>query len=108
MCDCKSYNLGVGERPATVLDPNPHFVWDNDVDPVSVDACIAAEIEALWEAGIWTRGCCCGHGDRNPNVVIAKTEDPETAIRVLEEVDPSRSWDVLQWQLVNTSKTTTQ
>ncbi len=31
-------------------------------EKVSVDVCIADEIEQLWRKGIKTTGCCCGHG----------------------------------------------
>jgi hypothetical protein len=27
-----------------------------------IDACIAPLVKALQSAGIYTRGCCCGHG----------------------------------------------
>lgn len=30
---------------------------------VCVDPCILEEIILLWEAGIITHGCCCGHND---------------------------------------------
>jgi len=34
---------------------------------ISVDPCLASEIIELWEKGIVTTGCCCGHnlGGRN-------------------------------------------
>lgn len=34
------------------------FRWDNK----PVDSCIADIVQALNDAGIYTRGCCCGHG----------------------------------------------
>ena len=30
---------------------------------VTVDKCLLREILDLWESGIKTSGCCCGHGD---------------------------------------------
>lgn len=30
--------------------------------PIIVDSCIADEIQELWDKGIRTTGCCCGHG----------------------------------------------
>lgn len=30
--------------------------------PVCVDTCLASEIGWLWQHGIETNGCCCGHG----------------------------------------------
>lgn len=29
---------------------------------ILVDECLADEIESLWNKGIRTAGCCCGHG----------------------------------------------
>lgn len=29
---------------------------------ILVDECLADEIESLWNKGIRTTGCCCGHG----------------------------------------------
>ena len=29
---------------------------------IGVDACLKDEIVSLWEKGIRTTGCCCGHG----------------------------------------------
>ena len=35
---------------------------DEYKEQVRVDRCIANEILSLWEKGIRTMGCCCGHG----------------------------------------------
>jgi len=32
---------------------------------VNIDKCLIHEIINLWEQGIKTTGCCCGHGDSN-------------------------------------------
>lgn len=31
---------------------------------ICIDKCLLPEILSLWEAGIKTGGCCCGHGDK--------------------------------------------
>jgi len=31
---------------------------------VAIDKCLIREILDLWEQGIRTTGCCCGHGDK--------------------------------------------
>ena len=36
-----------------------------------VDACIAPIVEALQQAGINMRGCCCGHGEYNGSILLA-------------------------------------
>ena len=69
---------------------------------VCIDECIVPQIQALWKAGVMTRGCCCGHGKTNPEVIIADSQDPTATARaydVLKEVD-SRRWSILQWKLV--------
>lgn len=33
-----------------------------------IDPCIMEEIQYLWDAGILTHGCCCGHNDPDPRV----------------------------------------
>ena len=38
---------------------------DGKAKEVAVDKCLLHEIQSLWERGIKTTGCCCGHG--NPN-----------------------------------------
>ncbi|MBD5112108.1 MAG: hypothetical protein HDT42_06165 [Ruminococcaceae bacterium] len=36
--------------------------FDKFKERVAVDECLADEIENLWDNGIKTTGCCCGHG----------------------------------------------
>ena len=102
MCDCRSYNAEIGTVPEVILHPNDYFPTD-EIKSVCVDACIADQIKALWEAGIWTLGSCCGHNGLfgNPSVIIANDADPQRAIKILEQADPKRKWDVKQWQLVD-------
>ncbi len=49
-----------------IIIPPECFIKYNSSDEykerVSVDACLAEEVEHLWEQGIRTTGCCCGHG----------------------------------------------
>lgn len=44
------------------------FPWEDDSmkEPmtVSIDKCLLPEILKLWEIGIKTTGCCCGHGKK--------------------------------------------
>jgi hypothetical protein len=37
---------------------------------VSIDGCIAGEIKYLWDIGIETTGCCCGHNYRRPYIGV--------------------------------------
>jgi hypothetical protein len=35
-----------------------------------VDTCIAPLVRALNNAGIFTAGCCCGHGETDGNIIL--------------------------------------
>lgn len=102
MCDCHSYNGYIGTDPEVILDPRPYF--PGTTKTVCVDACIADEIKALWSAGIWTGGCCCGHngyfGEDRPSVIIYQGYNAAKAKHILSEIDPHRDWKVQQWQLM--------
>ena len=41
---------------------------------VAVDKCLLPEILRLWEAGIKTTGCCCGHGQANMAFIGVRPE----------------------------------
>lgn len=45
------------------VDPN-YFIDEDGRRCLRLDKCIVPALEALWVAGIVTRGCCCGHGNR--------------------------------------------
>ncbi len=50
------------------------YPWENDEDKkpkvVSIDKCLLPEILDLWEHGIKTTGCCCGHGNGEPYIGV--------------------------------------
>jgi hypothetical protein len=57
-----------------VLVPIPaDLAWEGEltwkIKPV--DACIAPIVKALNEGGVLTRSCCCGHGARRPEIILA-------------------------------------
>jgi len=87
MCDCISYNgqvEGQSGTPEVVLDPRKYFDFCTKI--VCVDACIADHIVALWEAGIWTGSCCCGHNNTFPrHVLVNNPEDGYRAKQILME-----------------------
>lgn len=103
MCDCQSYNgQGVfsGSVPEKVL-PYRQYFPDQPRETVSVDACIADTIEALWAAGVKTGACCCGHGGQSPiangrpNVMITDPSQAPLAFEVLAK--DAREWWVQFW-----------
>lgn len=98
MCDCHSYNGAFGSVPEAYLDIAQYFPWMQFTRPkVSIDACIAKDVEKLWQMGIHTRGSCCGHGDASlgPNVVIEGENDAFLAKLFLPD------FQILCWKLTD-------
>jgi hypothetical protein len=101
-CRCQSYNLDIGQVPEVVV-PLPDFQFrasrrQNRL--VSLDACIADTIIELWNFGVLTLGCCCGHGQPRlggPSIVLHGIETPRRVARLLELMD-GRSWVLWQWR----------
>lgn len=103
-CTCQSSNRpDIGKTPETVLDPNKYFDWNTQHKKIAVDSCIADEVLALWKAGIWTKGSCCGHNDLNSRSIIL--EDGQDAKKAISLV--TKATKLKQWQLVDLGKTTT-
>jgi hypothetical protein len=95
MCDCKSYNRpDWGGTNEEVLIYNP---FDSRMIPV--DPCIAETIRALWDAGVVTCACCCGHNQGPPSVVLEDTGQGALAREVISRVD-ARPWKIMVWKLV--------
>ena len=50
------------------------YPWEDDskkeMKLVSIDKCLLPEILKLWEMGIKTTGCCCGHGKTQPFIGV--------------------------------------
>jgi hypothetical protein len=69
-----------------------------DRKTVCVDECIADAVQAIWDAGVWTLGSCCGHNNLEMRGVIVEQADKAEAIRLLEGIDPTIR--VGAWQLV--------
>ena len=100
-CDCRSYNREVGTVPSVVLD-KPDWAAYRSGTGISIDACIAPVVKALWDAGHVTRSSCCGHAGRvlsgSPELVLGEEECDFDAIRaVIASVD-SRGFTLYQWQ----------
>lgn len=47
----------------------------------ALDACIVPAVLALWDAGIRSTGCCCGHGSGHGMVSIEVPNDNDTERR---------------------------
>lgn len=57
MCDCINIDMGSYDNQRWVSAP-PHMPKENGY---CLDECIADEVISLWDKGIVTTGCCCGH-----------------------------------------------
>jgi hypothetical protein len=100
-CNCQSHNRPDwgGTQPEVVV-PAPDWA-SLGRGTLCLDACIAPVIQRLWAADVVTLGSCCGHNLQWPSVVIEQTVDGLAVRELLREVDPTRFWRVLQWQLVD-------
>lgn len=101
-CDCKSYNKQTGTVEEVVL-PRPDWMPEGQrVNGIPVDACIAEVVRYLWSKGVVTLGSCCGHNKNPPSLILEQTHRNYAEIRqYLAQVD-TRSWELLQWRLMNT------
>lgn len=48
------------------LSHTGEFRWDTK----PVDSCLADIVQALNDAGVYTAGCCCGHGQRPGSIIL--------------------------------------
>jgi len=56
VCECKNIEIGSYKNQVTMKAPN----WSLH-EFICVDRCLLNEIKYLWNIGIITTGCCCGH-----------------------------------------------
>lgn len=61
MCKCKNIKVGSYDNQVTLLNP---FTGKY----ICVDRCLMDEICDLWNNGIETTGCCCGHNTVTPMI----------------------------------------
>lgn len=71
-CNCKNIEVGSYSNQMWVHAP-AHM---SKVNGYCLDRCIAEEVMILWQLGITTTGCCCGHGKAPPfiGVYLADTD----------------------------------
>lgn len=79
---CKDIKFGTGECAYAIYLPwEVKFDWEDESkrEPmcVSIDKCLLPEIIQLWERGIKTTGCCCGHGNTDMSFIGVRFEDIE-------------------------------
>lgn len=98
-CNCISSNDPEAEQT------DPPILLTHPIVPnktVSIDACIADVIRALWDAGCETVGSCCGHNAVPPSIVVENnaTDDDVLWIRTIIGSADTREWDILSWTLL--------
>ena len=92
-CNCQSCNHPetTGQVPERVIDPRKYF--DFCTKTVCVDECIADDILALWQAGIFTRHSCCNHNNfDHADVALYDINDMAEAAIILRK--SRRDWRV--------------
>lgn len=65
----------------TIMVPPPNFIPYNCCEgyktDIEVDACLEIEIRELWNRGIRTTGCCCGHGKYLGFIQVVEEDIPK-------------------------------
>ena len=64
-CDC-SYHIFLPYPNEKLVDGKLEFKC------VDIDKCLLSEVVGLWELGIKTTGCCCGHKKSEPFISVRK------------------------------------
>lgn len=75
MCLCKNTGRGDYDKTTRLEIPKELNLYKERTH-ISVDTCMVSEILYLWENGIGTYGCCCGHNTQLPMINI-REEDLE-------------------------------
>ena len=77
--ECKDIGFGTYDCAYNIM--LPYYVTDptdethrKQTKMVAIDKCLLPEILSLWEKGIKTTGCCCGHGDPSMAFIGVKDE----------------------------------
>lgn len=93
-CTCHSYNADIGTTPEVLIKMGDKAI--------AIDACIAPVLMHLWDNGIHTLGCCCGHNGKfgTPSIVLAEGVDNYSRIRELIKQKDSRHFELTQWKRV--------
>ena len=67
------YLVRVDHIPLNQRSKLARLSWIEHHGGIPVDKCIGPEIQRLIDAGVVTKGCCCGHG-KGPAVALALAE----------------------------------
>lgn len=70
---CKDV-IGTGNCSYAIYLPWKVSFNGQKIKCVAIDKCLLPEILQLWELGIKTTGCCCGHGQRDKAFIGVRFE----------------------------------
>lgn len=93
---CQCENVEIGSYDNTVAVDAPEFMRGQIIgcleirDTVCLDRCIAEEVQALWKQGIFTTGCCCGHGKQLGYIGVYGPENIQRMQSLGYEAEPGR------------------
>lgn len=71
---CNDIGFGTYDCAYNIMPPFK-CGFSNEYKYVAIDKCLIKEIIDLWEKGIHTTGCCCGHGNKNKAFIGVDFED---------------------------------
>lgn len=85
--------IGSGNCAYNIMLPYyVRFLGDEPIQPeakyVTVDKCLIHEIIGLWESGIKTTGCCCGHGEQTRAFISVRKEYSRRMLEMGYELFP--------------------
>lgn len=66
-----------------IIKPPENFLLKNIItdfdfyknNEINIDECLVDEIKNLWNKGVHTIGCCCGHQDTLPKHIMVERTD---------------------------------
>jgi hypothetical protein len=82
-----------------MCNPKEHELLTYEQKQVKIDKCLVPQIKELWEGGIRTYGCCCGHQGDPPypmpkiGFISIHYDDLEKAIALGFEQSPMKRQD---------------
>jgi hypothetical protein len=91
-CNCENVELGSYGNQMVVHAP-AHMLGKNSY---CLDRCVAEEVMLLWQMGVTTTGCCCGHGKVPPYIGVAFSDIPsmkKMGYQVKPNHNPGRELD---------------
>lgn len=106
-CDCDKGAAPKGKQANNVIARIPTRIFvqiERNNQMVTLDRCIAGVIYHLWDVGIPTLGCCCGHGKASPCVIVDEALPLSLCDAAYEQINfvfgDKRVWQVMQWRPV--------